>query len=193
MMEKSSLRKEMKALRTSLSPAQKEEIERKIAQSILQSAYYRDADSLLCYAAYGSEISVDRIAKAAWEDGKRVCFPRCEDDRGVMRFYAVEDPSMLVAGMYGILEPDEGCVPMEAFSSTALCLVPGLAFDARGYRIGYGKGYYDRFLPRFDGIAMGVCPACMLFLTPQWEYDRYDIALPCIVTEHGVRQTEQEE
>lgn len=191
MQDKKALRKGFLARRKELPL--RAQMEERMAEYLLGSALYRQADMLLCYAASGSEISVTRIAEDALLQGKTVCFPKCTDADGHMQFYRVEALSQLVPGMYGILEPEEGCAVQTAFAADTLCLVPGLAFDANGYRLGYGKGYYDRFLAAFDGIFAGICPASLFLPEQTWEYDRYDIAMRYIVTEEGVCRIHTEE
>ncbi len=192
MEEKQKLRRMYLAQRAALSEDTRADISAHICDALLQSAWYKSADTVLCYAASGSEISVDAIAKAALKDGKTVCFPRCLDKNGSMRFYTVHALSDLTVGMYGIKEPGEHTALAEHFSSDALCLMPGLAFDANGYRLGYGKGYYDRFLQGFAGKKIGICPQCGYSEIQLWEYDRYDIAADAVLTEtaeHVIQST----
>ena len=73
-----------------------------------------------------------------------------------MDFFLVEDENDLVEGMYGIKAPKKRCAHLDA-TEKCLCVVPGLAFDCKGYRIGYGKGYYDRYLAAFPGVSVGLC------------------------------------
>ncbi len=185
MIEKSLLRRQLLQKRTSLAVEQKAQIERQIAAHILRSSLYQNAGTVLCYAAYGSEIGIWQVVRQAIEDGKTVGFPRCDDKDGHMRFYQVGASEELIPGMYGILEPKASCVQIKELGEAALCLVPGIAFDVFGYRIGYGKGYYDRFLPQFCGVTLGICPAFLLQKQQIWEYDRYDVRMQHIVTEQG--------
>lgn len=173
-------------VRKNTSEVEKANIEENIYFSVIKDAVFTCADMVLCYAAYGSEIDVMPIAKAALESGKVVCFPRCLNDAGLMDFYRITDFSQLKSGMYGIKEPVQDCEKITTFTGRCLCLVPGLAFDINGYRLGYGKGYYDRFLRSFPGKSMGICPDILLLEQQQWEYDRYDIAVNGIATEKGV-------
>ncbi|MEE1320570.1 MAG: 5-formyltetrahydrofolate cyclo-ligase [Acutalibacteraceae bacterium] len=131
--------------------------EKSIADRILQSELYKSCSSLFIYSATGSEVNLDSVFKKALSDGKNVALPLCTDREGNMEFYFLSDESQLKCGMYGIKEPiKEVCIAAES-DKYSLCLVPGLSFDRYGGRLGYGKGYYDRFLPEFKGISAGVC------------------------------------
>lgn len=192
MRPKAAIRKEMLALRKSMAQAVRSRVKEQINRLILDSKQYKQADILLCYAAHGSEIGVDSLIADALECGKTVCFPRCSDENGNMRFYRVTSLSQLKEGMYGITEPDEVCAEQTEFTKRSLCLVPGVSFDVNGYRIGYGKGYYDRFLGTFSGVTVGICPDILFYKQQTWEYDRYDVAVHFVVTEQEVWQIQKQ-
>ena len=170
--DKKALRKECAAVRAAIPPAEKREADGAICRAIRASSLYAGANTLLLYAAIGSEIDLFPLFDAAMRDGKRVAFPRCDKtEKGKMNFYLVRDPADLLPGMYGVREPKEDC-PLLTDGGTALCLLPGYAFTPDGFRLGYGGGYYDRFLASFAGISAGVC------------YDRLILpSLPCEPTD----------
>lgn len=179
---KSQLRKEMKALRAAV--VNKAEKDGLISDIFLNSDLYKNSELLLCYSSYGSEISTKRIIKTAFANGKPVAFPLCLDGCGNMEFYLVNSPEDLKRGMFGILEPDtDKCSKITDFSS-ALCLVPGLCFDLKGYRLGYGKGYYDRFLEKFTIKTAGLCyNELVQNLLP---IDEHDKSVDYIITQTGI-------
>lgn len=151
---KSALRKELRQLRDSV--ADKESKDKSIAGQFALLPCFIDADTVLLYSSSGSEVSTDEIFRLCLDKGKKVAFPLCLDKDGVMDFFLVESDEKLEVGMYGIKAPDSSCLRLEA-TSKCLCVVPGLAFDGKGYRIGYGKGYYDRYLSSFPGVSVGLC------------------------------------
>ncbi|MCM1507280.1 MAG: 5-formyltetrahydrofolate cyclo-ligase [Ruminococcus flavefaciens] len=109
----------------------------------------RNTDTVLLYASFGSEIDTLSIAGDIF--GKcTVAFPVSHKD-GVMTFHIVESLSELHKGMYGIYEPDSS-LPQPAITENTLCVLPGLAFTPDGARLGYGGGYYDRFLQKYPQI-----------------------------------------
>ena len=100
-----------------------------------------------------------------------------------MTFHYVTSLSELSPGRYGILAPPEENAIYTPIPTT-LCLVPGMVFDRHGYRIGYGGGYYDRFLRDFDGSAVGL--VYRDHLLPSLPHGRYDLAVSALVTEDGI-------
>ena len=104
-----------------------------------------------------------------------------------MDFFFIKSYDDLSPGKYDIPEPvPEKCEQVRDFSS-GLCLVPGLSFDYQGYRLGFGKGYYDRFLSRFGGITAGICYAkCTVSELPRGVYDR---AVDILITERFINRT----
>ena len=150
-MTKNTLRAAFKAARADMTPEERAVQTREICARILQSPMYVDASCVLLYAATGDEIDLCAVASDAWEQGKTVAYPRCLDRAGSMAFFVVDNPSRLIEGSFGIPEPNEDCLPWQP-TADALCIVPALAADALGNRLGYGKGYYDRFLAEFEGV-----------------------------------------
>ena len=97
----------------------------------------------------------------------------CLDKKGLMEFRFIESISDLKCGMYEIREPDADRCEKADYDSNSLCFVPAICFDKKGYRLGYGKGYYDRFLEHFDGISVGVCfEGCVTEALPRGEHDK---------------------
>ncbi|MBP0963302.1 MAG: 5-formyltetrahydrofolate cyclo-ligase, partial [Oscillospiraceae bacterium] len=111
----------------------------------------------------------------------RVALPRC-GKRGEMTFYLVKGKQDLTAGKYGIPEPAAHCAAAAA-TECSLCIVPGLAFDLCGYRIGYGGGYYDRFLQSFPGQSVGLVRQS--FLCKTLPKEPFDQAVDAVVTQNG--------
>ena len=106
------------------------------------------------------------------------------DFNGNMDFYYIESLSELSLGSYEIREPDpEKSEKVKDFSN-CVCLVPALAYDKNGYRLGYGKGYYDRFIKKFIIISVGLC--YNEFLSDGLPVEKHDEAVDCIATEHEI-------
>lgn len=168
--EKTALRKRYLEIRE--NKTNRFDADVKIASAVFNSEFYKKCDTLLCFVGTGSEISTMAILEKALADGKRVAVPKCKDKVGNMSFHYIEDISQLRGGMYGIPEPPES---NESFTSVpfSLCLLPGLCYDKHGNRLGYGKGYYDRFLADFNGVAAGLCyEECLCESLPQEATDK---------------------
>lgn len=142
--------------------------------------FYQKSDKILIYVSYGDELDTGPLIRQALRAGKSVYVPRCSAGRsGEMWFYRITDPQRdLSPGMYGIPEPGPDAQAYEG--GGGLCVVPGLAFTAEGYRLGYGGGYYDRFLPDFTGAAVGYCFNEQM--AERIPCERWDIPLDGVVT-----------
>ncbi|MBR6514443.1 MAG: 5-formyltetrahydrofolate cyclo-ligase [Clostridia bacterium] len=184
---KNQIREKFKDFRKAMDPALKSAYDSKICHRFMSLASYRFADALLLYAPLTGEIDIMPIAQDALKRGKTVAFPRCNPNEHTMTYYIVSSLDQLKEGSYGIREPDPSLPvydPLKRKGENSVCFVPALAFDRLGYRIGYGKGYYDRYLSGFGGARMGVgYSACVVEQLPR---GRYDTAVDFLVTEKGV-------
>ena len=161
-----------------------------IARRVLDSSAYGQARVLLGYAALPEEIQTDGILRRALAEGKALYLPRCLDDAGQMAFYRVQALEDLESGSFGVREPSLAAPQYNMdLDGQALCLVPGLCFDNKGYRLGYGKGYYDRFLAKFRGATLGLC--YNYFLQDCLPVGDYDLPVQQIATEDRVFAVEQ--
>lgn len=175
--EKKALRQKYKKIREDIK--NRDLSDRCITQAVLESEAYKNADRLYIYWSVASEAHTHKIISQALDDGKFVALPKCEDTNGNMLFYYIASLADLSEGMYGIAEPTS-TRRADDFTSDSLCIVPALSFDRYGYRLGYGKGYYDRFLSSFKGVSMGLCyDEC---LSKKLPVDAYDKKVNYIVT-----------
>ena len=180
--QKDALRKVYLRKRRSLPPQEKQAMDEAIARRVLQSEAYLAAKTLFCYVSLPHEIDTRAILADAWRRGKRVAVPRC-GEKGQMDFFAVSSADDLSAGKYGIQEPNDGCalcVPDPA----DLCIVPCLAADERGFRLGYGGGYYDRWLSVHPVRTLGLCCGCCMTQTLPTE--PFDIPIQILVSDKEV-------
>ena len=166
------------------NPEKKRSLDLEIQSRLLMSEEYRKADTILCYISRDIEIDTIGIILASFSNKKRVAVPRCEED-GVMRFYLISSLSDLETGSFGIREPKEGTKPLDDFPDS-LCICPALCCDMRGYRVGFGKGYYDRFLKSFAGTTCALCYSDALI--PEINADEYDIPIQTVVTDDFIRR-----
>ena len=161
---KKSLRKEYREMREALPRESTLEEDLAICRAIVDSDAFKNADTVLLYFPVGREIDVLPVFARAAEEGKTVAFPRCEtrENEKYMSFRCVKSLDELENGVYNIPCPrndSEAVTPTEK----TLCVVPALVYDAYGYRIGYGGGYYDRFLEGYTGTSLGVVRDGFLF------------------------------
>lgn len=185
--EKKSLRAKYKAIRRAILPDEKAALDTAICRHLLDSASYHYTARILTYAALADEPETRAFIRAALAEERELYLPKCESG-GIMHFYRVRSLDELQSGMYGIAEPCDGAemyAPREG--AVDLCLVPGVCFDEDGYRIGYGKGYYDRFLAHFSGISVGITYERCLISGKLPREKRYDRHVDVTVTEKGVK------
>ena len=184
--KKNALRKKYKKIRVEITSENKSGLDLAMTQTVLSSMSYKYCKTLLLFSSFGDEPDTSEIAKKAFADGKRVFYPKSYEG-GIIRFFKVNSMDELSeSGMFGIKEPSEESEEYEAQGTAELCLVPGLCFDKSGYRIGYGKGYYDRFLAKFGGIAAGFVYSGCVSEEPIAFEKRYDKKVDMIFTEKGV-------
>ena len=182
--EKQCLRRAFRQKRRGLPPAQKAEWDGAIAQSLLAHEAYRDCQTLLVYSPLVGEIDTRPLIEAAWAAGKTVAAPRCVPDTRDMKFYRFGAWAELQSGSYGIQEPAAQEGNHITDFAHALCIVPGFSFDEEGYRLGYGGGYYDRFLAQHPQAAtVGLCYRD--FLAADLPRGAFDKACDFVVTEEG--------
>lgn len=170
MMDKSALRQQIRQRKRAMTTEEIAEKSRLLGQMLVQTEEYRQARTLYGYLPYNQEVRTVPVLEQALRDGKRVAVPKVYGDE--MRFVYITDLSRVEKGYAGIPEPiDDEPV---ACDETALVLMPGLAFDVQGHRIGYGGGFYDRFLanePEHPTIAL-----CYDFqMLPKLETEEFDV------------------
>lgn len=181
-MTKQDLRAEIAAQVKNLSPTYCREADDAISHWVVQSGVYEKAQIIFCYVGTEREIDTMRLIHIMMRDGKTVAVPLCRE-KGVMEARRIEGMGDLVSGRYGILAPRLTCslVPPEELD---LVIVPCCTGNARGQRLGYGGGYYDRYLSKVK------CPT-MLLCRHQLEQEDiplepHDIAMDYLVTEQGM-------
>ncbi len=181
--EKQRLRALYKKKREAIPPSERAVRDAALCRALAASPSYRHASTLLAYAPIGAEIDLRPLLREALAAGKRVALPRSLGG-GLMTFHYIESLDDLVPGEhYGIPEPPPGSELLLPTPAT-LCLVPGIVFDRRGYRVGYGGGYYDRFLRELDGAAIGV--VYHDFILPTLPSGRHDLTVSALATDRGI-------
>lgn len=190
--KKRRLRTELLAHRDGLAYEERVRIDRAIIERVLGQPEIAACDLLLCYCSIGSEVDTRALIEAMIGRGAAVALPRCgTDDQGARRlwWHRVMSLDDLVSGAYGIPEPPNmASTEVEpAAYAHAVAIVPGLAFDAHGCRLGYGGGYYDRFLAGFSGCAIGLARESSLVpsLAHEGVLEPHDRPVDLVVTELG--------
>ena len=168
--EKNFLRKQLLALRDSLP-------QKELCISDLSSAQeFNDAETVFCYVSAGSEVRTHSFIREALKT-KRVVVPYCTDKEGTMIAVEIKSFDELEEGFFGILSPKN---PAEfPKNEIDFVITPAVAFDEDGYRLGYGKGYYDRFLSDINPYKLGICKKELL--VEKLPHDEFDIKMDKVI------------
>lgn len=186
---KDALRRKYRSWRENLPENEKHRLDTAIAEQVRGLWQYRRSTTLLTYVSTPIEVDTRQIIRQALEDGKRVAVPRCVPGTRQMEFYYIQGEEALSPGTFGVMEPNPLYCDRLTDMSVGLCIVPAFSYDWQGFRLGYGKGYYDRFLSGFEGRRIGICySACVQRSLPHGRFDR---PVELLVTEKYLRRTEQ--
>lgn len=186
-LDKKQLRTQLLALRRGLGPSVRAEVDARIAAAVVATEEWCEAQVVLAYLSVRDEIDTRELVRLAWDAGKMVAAPRVTAPRS-LAWYRVEAGDELEESAMGIEEPlarGERRVEPARLGERSIALVPGLAFDEMGYRLGYGGGFYDTFLERFGGVSIGLCrdAALMPSLADMGALESHDRAVGIVVTE----------
>ena len=175
-MDKKELRAMIRAQKRAMTEQEIESKSQRLTELFLATDAYRQAKTIYGYLPYNQEVRTEALLEQALRDGKRVAVPKCYGDE--MRFIYLDDLSKVEKGYCGIPEPVED-EPV-GDDPTALVLMPGLAFDEEGHRIGYGGGFYDKFLmqePEHPTLAL-----CYDFqMLPELHTEEFDIPVDRVI------------
>ena len=182
MESKPQLRKRIKDTRNALSETERTSYSAQICKRLVEQSWYVNAHTILVYSAIQSEVDLSLFCAQARKDGKILYFPKVFGEK--MEFFRVDDATQLEKGAFSVMEPNTEAFALQRYQSDigAPVLVPGVAFSKRGERIGYGKGYYDRYiLAHPELFPVGICFSCQLL--DEIPAEPQDIAMHEIVTE----------
>ena len=159
---KRELRARARAARDAQDPRERAQEDVAIERQVVGLRVWRDAPIILTYLSFGSEVETHGLTRAAWEAKKTIAVPRRGHEG--LEWACIDTLDGLARDATGIEEPPATAMPLDVatLGSDALALVPGLLFDERHFRLGYGGGYYDRFLAAFSGHSVGLCRCSQL-------------------------------
>lgn len=177
---KQDIRRHVLEIRNGVGKEEWEEKSHKIYEMVVSHPFFLSSDVIYCYIDYRNEVSTHAIITKAWELRKKVAVPRVEGDE--MNFYYISNFSDLKEGYRGIREPKECSI---ADDQNALVIVPGVAFDKKRNRIGYGKGFYDRYLKRYPFLkTIAIAFECQVI--DEIQTDVFDCKPDILITEEHI-------
>ncbi len=185
--EKKRIRREILALRDALPGAEREKMSSSICRRFSRLPMLKDCRGVMIFLSFGSEVNTDYIIEWLWKENKRVFVPLCKPRTREMEIFPITGFADLEPGYFGIREPKKDLQPPAAKKDIDMVVVPAVAFDRRGYRVGYGGGYYDRFLAGLNIPKVGLSFSCQMI--PEAPVDRFDQAVNGVLTEKGFIET----
>lgn len=179
--DKRALRARIRAEMEAVARPERQRSDEALFARFLSLRQVAEADVILLFHGMGAEPDTKQLIAPLTGRGKAVLLPRCLPGHE-MEARRVEADTVLIRHAYGMLEPGEDC-PLFDRGRIGLILVPGLAFDREGYRLGWGGGYYDRYLNGFQGVSAALCRE--RFFLPRVPREPHDKAVDVLVTETG--------
>ena len=187
--KKKKLRQQYEEIRESLSIQEREMSEQNIMEHVFASEVYHSSDIICSFVSFGSEVSTKQLNDTILESGKKLCLPRIMGMRK-MEMIVVNSHTTYVMNKYGINEPIGQSIQL-THEINALCIVPLLAYDSFGHRLGYGGGFYDVFLGEHQQMLTLGIAFSKQYSETELPYEEHDAMLKMIINEHGLHQTKK--
>lgn len=188
--QKKIIRKDIQLKKSNLTDEYLSSANKAITNTLINSAAFKNAKTVMCYISFGTEVDTKLIINECFRQSKAILIPiimRNTDGTSYMEASELIDPTNdLAPGTMGILEPKASSIRIRDPKNIDLIVIPGLAFDNNGNRLGYGAGYYDYFLKRVrdDCYQIAITFSCQLIdRIPTEEHDK---PIPHIITERGL-------
>jgi len=181
--EKTKLRSLFLAKREALNEALVKDLSCKISQKIFKFLLLQRFTKLAFYMAKGKEVSLSKAIGKFFVEGKKVYLPKTWLKERRLTFHRVYSFSDLVPGPFGLLEPNPKNEEAD-LGTLEVIFIPGLGFDVKGYRLGYGGGFYDRVLRETSALKVGVCYSFQL--VESLPVEPHDVPVDLIITESGI-------
>lgn len=182
---KDSIRKQVLAVRNNLSDNEVQSLSDNIFGNLIRNSFFESSSHVMVYLDFKREVRTDTVINHCLSKGKKVYIPICIPETHEISISRLTGLEELQSGHFGIREPKLSHIRLSDSSLIDLVLVPGVAFDANGNRIGFGAGYYDRFMKRLKAGAVKAALAYSFQVVDRVPSDEYDIPVDYIVTEKG--------
>lgn len=185
-MLKKELRKQMLARRGQIPNEVRQNKSQTIVEKLMELPPYQQASVLFTFIPFGHEVDIRPLIDQAVEDGKQIVIPYTDMKQKEMTIFLFEGWDRLVPGVYGILEPDPSTANSIPREKVDLILVPGVAFDQNGGRLGYGGGFYDRFLAHYSTCPPLVAPCYSEQITDLVPVENHDFRVHYVITDKEI-------
>ncbi|MDR7856559.1 5-formyltetrahydrofolate cyclo-ligase [Tissierella sp.] len=185
-MDKKILRKEILQKRAKITKEDNDKYSNIIANTLYEMSPYKEANTIMCFISFANEINTTELIETSIKHGKTVVIPITIPETKELKVSQILDFSELEKGYYNILTPKEEFIRYVDPSTIDLVLVPGVVFAENGYRIGYGGGYYDRFLSKLDESVAKIAIGFDLQVVDEVPTESFDIPVDMIITEKRI-------
>lgn len=182
MIAKNEIRKRNKKLRAALDKWEAAEKSRLASEYFLKSEIYKKAGQIMLYMPLGNEIDTADMIKAAFKDGKKVVLPVTDGETGLITPCYITENTQFRQGAFSVSEP-QNCESAD-MERTDVIIVPGIAYDKKGGRVGFGKGCYDRLLTASDAVKVGYCYDFQI--CEEIDTEEHDIKMDYLLSESGM-------
>ena len=190
--EKQALREQMRYKRLSMAADARRQAEERMLQHLAGAPFYAHLHTVLCYASAGGEAGTEQLIARLRQDGKRVCLPHIGGG-GAPRMKALEimADTRFAPGAWGIAEPELRAERVVAPQEIDTIVFPGLAFDANGRRLGYGKGYFDEFAALLSPSCRRIGWCYGVQMVDKIPVEGHDVGMQYVVHEGGLLDMEE--
>ena len=185
-MEKRVLRKQLLGIRSEMNEQVRVEKSEKIVHQLINSPFYHEAKCIFSFVPFGHEVNIRRFLEYSVFEGRTVAIPKTLSERKEIEPYRFQKWDNLTKGHFGILEPNEHITDKVERDEIDLMIMPGVGFDRTGGRLGYGGGYYDRFLAGLKQIPLLVGVCFQEQITDQLPMEEHDYRVHAVVTDQVV-------
>ena len=186
-MDKQDIRNKYKEIRKQLTTSEVWKLSQQICDNLLNTDFWKEAHNVAAYLSIHNEVATEEIYQEGWMEGKIMLLPICSEQDGWMEMSVLSSLEQMKTNRYGILELPVSLQKLMFPMEIDMCIIPGIAFDRQGSRIGFGAGYYDRYLARCNPnvVRVGLAYECQISEDPL-PLDQYDLPMDYIVTEKQV-------
>ena len=179
---KSEIRKKVLGLRKAMKKEEVNSLSAVMQNKFLESDIYKNAKCMMLYMPLGNEADTLKIINSAFKDGKKIVLPVTNQESGIITPCYADENTEFITGGFSVSEPKNA--EIADFSDIELVVVPGVAFDKKGKRIGFGKGCYDRFLNNTKATKVGFCYSFQL--VDEIPSEMHDVSMDYIISENGI-------
>lgn len=184
--QKKLIRTSILEKRNSLKTYEIKEAEQLIINNLMKLNQFVQPQNVFCYLSFRSEVPTKEIITHCQQQGKNVYIPVCVNETKEMIISLYDHEVNLAASNYGVQEPTKETIKIADRDLLDIAIVPGAVFDSRGYRIGYGAGYYDKFFAHTKKKIYKIALAFSFQIIDEVPTDDFDIPVDCIITEKGI-------